>query len=354
MPRGTVFQTERIERYDATTGLLVRQVTSFPTTHLHMHYETPTFTPDVSKMIVVSQRKPMRGAPHDLLALGSDGMNPTQMNSDTPEGASNCCIAIDGKFVLYMEGTTAHRTSLDGKDDVELGRVDGATPHDYYRGSRTCDGRWYFSMVRRNGKIALVRWDLKTGGYAIAVEADGINHPQMNPGGPEFRVGLKYNDATKKGKSGIHADTLELIDLTFPNDPYGTAHTGWLGRTGKIHGTSKPPGRMVMVLERGAAAPDVIAEGPYFWHSGASEDGEWVVADSNWPDEGLWLINVATKKRELLCFGHSSQGHPQRTHLHANLSEHAEFAVFDSDRTGITQVYVVTIPPEMRERLRKP
>ena len=98
----------------------------------------------------------------------------------------------------------------------------------------------------------------------------------------------------------------------------------------------------------------IVAEGPYFWHSGASDDGEWIVADSNWPDEGLWLINVATKQRERLCFSFASQGHPQTTHPHPNLSDDGSMAVFASDRTGITQVYVAYLPEEMRDRLATP
>jgi len=353
MSRGTNYGTERIDRVDSVTGLKVRQITSFPLPSLHMHYETPTFTPDGTRMILVTLRSLHRNAPWDLITCQSDGMNLVRLNSDAETGASNCCLSVDGEHALYMEGATAYRSRLDNAEYEEIGRVDGADHHAYYRGARTPDGRWYFALVRRNSRLAVVRFDLKTGDATIVVEADGVNHPKANPGGSEIRYGLKYRDegGVRQRTVYIDADTLEEINVSIPAPTPSTAHATWLGESGNWVGTLKPPGRAIVLLDREHDRIETLAEGPYFWHCGASEDGNWVIADTNWPDEGLWLINVATKRGERLCYAGASQGHPQMTHTHPNLNNDGSMAVFTSDRTGVTQVYTVGIPDELRARL---
>ncbi len=354
MPRGESYGTERIDRPDTETGVLVRQITSFPLPSLHLHYETPTFTPDGERMLFVTRREPTRDAPWDLVTAGSDGTNLVRLSSEAGTGVSNACLSLDGEYALYMEGPTCHRTRLDDASDEELGTVDGASHRDYYRGSRSWNGRYYFSMVNRGDGMAIVRWDLDQGGHDIVAEADGCNHPKANPGGPEMQFGTRYlqpDGSMVVNKLVVNSDTLEPMELNLPEGRHQAAHAHWLGRTGKWHTTFKPPGRGVQVLDRVTSTAEIVAEGPYFWHSGCSMNGEWIVADTNWPDEGLWLINVATKKRELICHCHSSQGHPQYTHPHANLSDDGSMAVFTSDRTGVTQVYVAYIPQEMRDRL---
>ena len=355
MPRGTVFMTERIDRTDTITGNFVRQITSFPCTSLHMHYETPTFTPDGERMIVVSMRGSSRSAPYDLFTMRSNGDEPTQLCSDAPEGMACACLTVSGTHALYMEGGTCHRTRLDDARDEEIGRVDGAGHHPYYRGARSYDGRYYFSMVALAGKVAVVRWDVQTGEHVVVATGDGVNHPKANPGGPEFQFGLKKrlpDGSTDSEPVCIHCETLEPVTLGFSSGSYGTAHNCWLGRTGRYHATLQMPDHGIIVMDRGQEEPELVASGgPYFWHSGASQDGKWIVADTNFPDEGIWLINVATRKRELLCFPSASQGHPQCTHPHPNLNDDGTMAVFTSDATGITQVSVVPVPEDMRERL---
>jgi oligogalacturonide lyase len=360
MPRGARIGTERIERHDPETGVLVRQVTSFPLIHLHLHYETPTFTPDGQRMLVVGMRGLYRSAPWDLFVMGSNGDIPMQLSGDDPLGMSNACMTVDGKYALYMHGATCHRTDILTADDVELGHVEGGSFRNYYRGMRSYDGRYYLSQVMRGEKVALVRWNLETGEHDVVMEADGINHPKANPGGPEIQVGPKYYD--ENGKLGfrgkcklvLHCETMAEMDFRLPEGEHHFAHAYWMGKSGKYQSTLKWPGRGVQIQDPKKDEPELVATGPYFWHSGASMDGKWIIADTNFPDEGLWLINPATKKKERLCWSGSAQGHSQLTHPHPNLSNDGSLAVFASNATGITQVYVVTVPEDMRARLSTP
>jgi oligogalacturonide lyase len=354
MPRGESFGTERIDRPDETTGVLVRQITSFPLPSLHLHYETPTFTPDGNRMLFVTQRELVRGASWDVVTCASDGRDMVKLSSDADGGASNCCMTVDGEYALYMEGATAHRTRLDDASDEVLGTVEDASGRNYYRGARSSDGKYYFSAIQRDDMVIIVRWNLATGNNVVIADGFGVNHPRANPGAPEIEYGIKRHQPDGRfalGKVIIDTDTLEQVHIDIPNPEYERGHTTWMGQTGGFVATLKPPGKAVVRADRGADQVEVLAEGPYFWHCGASYDGEWVIADTNWPDEGLWLINASTKKRALLCFGHASQGHPQTTHTHPNLSDDGRMAVYTSDRTGTTQVYVAYVPDEMRREL---
>lgn len=101
----------------------------------------------------------------------------------------------------------------------------------------------------------------------------------------------------------------------------------------------------------GEERPSRIASGPYFWHSGSSLDGEWIVADTNWPDVGLQLVHVPTGRFGPLCFPRSSEGHPQWSHPHPQFSRDAACVLFNSDATGVPQVYLARVPAELRERI---
>jgi Tol biopolymer transport system component len=360
MPRGLRHLTERIELHDHETGILVRQVTSFPTMHLHLHYETPTFTPDGKRMLFESMRGAYRTAPWDMYVMGTNGDVPTQLSGDAPCGVSSACMTVDGTHVLYMESGTCHRTNIDTAEDVEIGHVDGGGHHDYQHAMRSWDGRYYFSLVKRAGKVVLVRWNLQSGERDILLEADGMNHPVGNPAGPEMSIGPKTRQpdgSLAPSELSIwcfHCETLEEVDIRMPRVEAGTAHASWLGASGKYQGTLLWPMQGVVVMDPAKPEPELVATGSYFWHSSGSLDGEWIIADTAFPANGLWLINVATKKKERLCWSGSRIGHAQWTHPHPVLSHDGRLAAFGSNATGITQVYVVTVPEEMRTRLSTP
>jgi hypothetical protein len=119
------------------------------------------------------------------------------------------------------------------------------------------------------------------------------------------------------------------------------------------------------------------------WHITPNRAGTHVLCDTNHPDEGLFLVDVATGERKRICLSEATnQGTqwkksryalaedfaaarsqaasggtlswmeapadsvygPQWTHPHPSFSHDEKWAAFASDRTGFTQVYVVKIP----------
>ncbi len=358
MERGRRIPPERIDRIDPGTGALVRQITSARTRSVHMHYETPTFDPAATRMIFAAARDSTRRSPLDLMAARTDGTEMVKLSGDDPAGMSGACLGADGVHAYYLESGTLHRTRLDDASDEQLGHVDDAEAGGAYRGACSFDGRYCFNLVGRGDGEALVRWDLSTGEQQVAMEGRGFGDLASNPGGPEITFS-RVAEPSEPGESDqvavtLHCDTLEPMpgpgDL-FDRGVYGMAHGSWLGRTGRYQGTLKWPGRGVQIMDRGGARPNVIATGPHFWHSSASLDGEWIVADTNAADEGIWLISVPTRRKERLCYAGASNADWEHTHPRPSLSDDGRMAAFTSDATGVPQVYVVSVPDEMRARM---
>ncbi len=128
------------------------------------------------------------------------------------------------------------------------------------------------------------------------------------------------------------------------------AHSTFLGRSPEIQGCALPPDRAILRLAVGQEKPRRVACGPYFWHSASTLDGEWIVADTNWPDVGLQLVHVPSGRFGTLCFPQSSMGHPQWSHPHPQFSPDGRSVVFTSDATGIPQVFLARVSDEIRER----
>jgi oligogalacturonide lyase len=357
MARGDIFPTERIERTDKVTGVAVMQITSGQTMSRPMHYETTTFTADSERMIILRSRSSRRGSPTDLFACRVDGSEMMQVSGNGDGGIGGACLTVEGDHAMYIEDGALHRTRLDDGSDEIVGVID-STDVGGGDGMRSYDGRYYFGYVGTGeGQSEMMRWDLRSGEGTVVARSQSFNHLTANPGGPEITYSLAY-DLPEPGKFArvtktCHCETLEELEddypfVHFPHGKYGTAHSFWHGKTGMYQGTLQWPGHGIVVMERGVDEPQLVASGPYFWHTGSSYDGEWIVADSNFPDEGLWLVNVHTRRKRLLYYPESSQGDAGYGHLHANLSDDGRLICFQSDATGVPQAYVLQVPDDIR------
>ena len=354
MNRGTRIPTEASVWPSPETGAVVRQMTNRPTNTTHMHYESTSISADSEWLIAASQR-PDTG--WDLYACRLDGSDLTRVNSEAP--SSGAGFTPDGKHLLYFEGSDLRRMCLaDGADEV-ISHMEGLTTSTERRGVRSYDGKYYITTlasVDDRTHLHLVRWNMATGEADTLAEGIGIGHLNANPGGPE----LSFHHATLDGNGvrqavpkTVHCDTLEGLRFEEFRQKVSplTAHSFWLGKTNLRQATRQWPVHGLIVADPSTGEFETVAEGPYFWHSGASYDGKWIVADTHFPDRGLWLVNVGTRKSERLCYAFASQGHDQMTHPHPNLSDDGRYAVYTSDRTGTSQVYLVEVPEKMRARL---
>ncbi|HRU24893.1 MAG TPA: hypothetical protein P5569_13170 [Candidatus Latescibacteria bacterium] len=344
----TPHASERVQMLDPKTGIRITQLTSYPTPSVHLLYYWPSVTPDNKRIVFLGQRSVARRAPWDLFRCDTDGLGLCQLTDyeqvDRSDGLPvppAACMTLDGTK-LYLT-----RDAVLCELDVETG-----TMRDLVALDRFCRERSTFSHVRigASGRIFLSQSFYAP--YAVRVNLATGEVAEIDLGGSLFacsqdeqrllvgrnRYSAFWSLDEDGGDPRFHCENI-------------FAHTTTMGRLPGIQGPGRPPERCIWLAHEGKPAERLV-EGPYFWHSAASFDGEWIVSDTNWPDEGIKLVHVPTRHWRTLCHAHATQGHPQWQHCHPALSQDGRIAVFDSDRTGVSQVYVAHVSEEFRERVK--
>jgi hypothetical protein len=345
MAKGQTYNHERIARPDPTTGVEILQLTSFPVPNIALSYMSFCFTPDSHTVVFSSQREPRRDSPFDLFRVDADGTRLTQLTD--ADGISHAGVSRDGARVLYLRGRQLWATDLESCRD-EMLFDEKRIERPISGASISHDGRFYFVGVALapSGR-AIARFRTDGSGVDLLPNAKGYYIHACDPGGSGLLCGLLSDSG----------HDFWLLDYDASNERFFTrnvfAHSNWLGATGRFQGCGEFPIGAILVASCGQRNPEPLVRGPYFWHSYATPDGEWIVADTNWPDEGLQLVNARTRRFRTHCYPQASQGHAQWTHPHPILSPDGKLVLFNSDRTGMAQLYLAKIPDEMREDLSR-
>jgi len=354
---------------DAVTGVKIIQLTSFPSPSAHFLYDWPSITPDNTRVVFFCQRYAGRGAPWDIFRCDTDGLNLFQLTEENDRecrygyyGCPSALLSLDGK-VIYVLWDTRLCTV-----DVETGDIQEIASLERYCSEEHVPTRLHLAATRnvlyvdRSGPpFCPLRIDLSTG-RIDELELNGSlfgcfqTEPRLVI--HKCRVQWGYGRSDDGMRRVVNQGEEEGLWSVLENgedeqfiSPSQYAHATVLGGTRRIQGCGKPPERCIWVAEAGKPAERLV-QGPYFWHSGASYDGEWIVADTNWPDQGLQLIHVPTRRFQTLCFPRASQDHVQYGHPHPTVSQDGRVVLFRSDRTGVSQLYLVRISEEFRERVK--
>ncbi len=356
----TPHHSERIQMIDPATGIRVTQITSYPTPSRALFYAWPSITPDNRRVVIYCQRSGRRTAPYDIFRCDTNGLNLFQL-TDWPGIA---LLSIDGKTVYVLSGE-----QILHEIDVETGRSEPLIdvnehvkpPYNVSTFEFADMGREVLFGLRNStvGGGTYFRVNLETGQTSHG-EGDVVmigcfqqsgrieilkNYQRVEP--------IAQADGTRVFKNvrpepmTIWSATRDGSDERFMARMDMFGHHTILGQTDRLQGTGQPPHRCIWIVESGKE-PFKLAEGPYFWHSAASFDGEWIVADTSWPDEGLKLVHVPTGHWRTLCHPHAEQDHAG-VHPHPGISQDGRKVVFASDRTGVPQLYIAHITEEFRQ-----
>jgi hypothetical protein len=239
--------------------------------------------------------------------------------------------------------------------------------------SISADGEWLCAAAKQGGQngIFVARFDGRAA-HLIPFPRTVI-HPQFHPLEPEW-IEFSGDPAPRMHRVRRDGTGMECL-YEHSNDEF-IVHETFLGQTGDIVFTVWP--HLLARMDWTTRQVSTIAE-YNAWHIAPNRLGTKVLCDTNHPDRGIKLIDVATGSIEAVCQSDASnQGSqwrtsryalaedfararseaksgatlswmetstdtvygPQWTHPHPSWSADESKIAFASDRTGLTQVYV--------------
>lgn len=344
--RGTI---ERIRREDPETGIPVLQVTSFPLTHWLAGCTGDAITPDGKTFLLFENSTAARNASRNLYRVDSDGSGLLLLAED----AVAAVVGIDAQFAYTCRGSALLRVSLEGGDEEEVVRLPKYAQ--VHVSARSHDGRLLFGQGKRpDGAFDVLRFDLASGAVHPVCRASYVMPVQVHgKDGNRLLASILPIDGNGKPRMPWGYWSFTFSGDEFRKIPFtrSTNHYIALGSSDKVVTTTNHPASALDVASPGDEEARVLAHGAGFWHVTADASGEWVVADTNWPDTGLQLVHAPSGRFRTLCRTSASGGHPQWTHAHPCLAPNAEYVLFTSDRTGYQHLYLCPIPHLFKDEL---
>jgi hypothetical protein len=231
-------------------------------------------------------------------------------------------------------------------------------------------GEWLTAAFQRSGQRGLVAGRFDGSGWRDIPFPRTVIHPQFHPLEPEW-IEFAGDPAPRMHRVRRDGSGMECL-YEHGNDEF-IVHETFLGATGDLVFTVWP--RALVRMDWTTRQMRTIVE-YNAWHIAPDRAGARVLCDTNHPDEGLQIIDVATGSRRKLCDSLSSnQGSqwrkssyalasdfadarknlswmenagdtvygPQHTHPHPSWSFEEDQVAFASDRTGVTQVYIARV-----------
>lgn len=358
MSRGTAYPSERRFFKDARTGAEGVQLTSILGIHIKLYFHVNAFTPDSNTLVFQSFSEACRDSKVDIFKVNVDGHGLTQL-TDAAEAGSPV-VSPDGQWLYYMCHGELRRVSMTNYREDSIGYIDGILPSTglssntagtTINASMSGDGSVYFTdATLRNGRRAILRYTTDGKEAGVIYESDSITHTQCEPSEANVVAFQHGPDALHRNIWLVNSDGTNARPLDLP---YGNGHWMWLGNTKKIMTNLEKQYNGIAIMGENDKEPEIIATGEHFWHAASSRDGQWIVSDTSWPDHGIQLLHVGTKKFKPLCYPESSNSHPQWSHPHPSFSPDGKYVVYNSDRTGTAQMYLVRIPDQLREELQR-
>ena len=342
MAKGTVYPSERGIWRDPRSGLRIIRLTHSACISTNLYFEFCSFSPDDRYVVILSQRYAGRDAPWDVMRARTDGTELVQMtDTDTLGGA--VVVSTRQGCIFYRADHELRRMDIASLEETVVAETPGKLdPELVTRGSVDRAGTVYFgNMIDDDGMSVMFLLDLTTGESVPLHEAGRHGHIDCDPSGKTVAF-CAWRQGETPGHYLIDADGQNLRPYPFNQ----FAHNTWFGESGTLQGTLLPPGRAIVTHTEGDEEPTVLTSGRYYWHSGASLDAQWIVADTNWPAQGLYLLHVPTRNVAYVCDPKASCSHPQWTHPHPALSANMKYVVYNSDMTGIGQVYLTEFTEE--------
>ena len=131
------------------------------------------------------------------------------------------------------------------------------------------------------------------------------------------------------------------------------AVVGAVGAHGGRGGRFQPPRHGRIPQETVVPGQDyrIVGEGKGFTHIHASPDGEWWISDDN-KTADIYIGSVRTARYKLLHRSGATFGSAQYAHPHPFFLGDGKSVGWNSDVTGVPQIYVARLPEGFLDSLR--
>jgi oligogalacturonide lyase len=353
-----------ISYQDRRTGARVWQVTSGDAISHPTYFLQSSFFPGDTAMFFTSYRA---GPPQAFETALNNGET-RQLTSGPGIHPFGTALHPDGKTLVVIRGGGLWAVDRDTLAQRRIIEVEGAV---FGECSLSCDGAFATAAYQRGSEKGLAVGSLDGSGWHNIPFPRTVIHPQFHPLEPEW-IEFAGDPAPRMHRVRRDGSGMECL-YEHGNDEF-VVHETFLGATGDIVFTVWPTSlcRMDWTTREIRTIVSMNA-----WHIAPDRSGRRVLCDTNHPDEGLQVIDVETGQSRRLCLSESSnQGTqwrrssyalaedfarardtlswmedaadtvygPQWTHPHPSWSTLESKVAFASDRTGVTQVYVVEVP----------
>ncbi len=350
-----------IEYRDRATGAKIIQVTDGPAINHPTYFLQSPFFPGGRSMFFTSYRT---GSPQLFEASLETGAVRRLTRGD-PIHPFSAALHPGAREVVFTRGGGLWAIELTDLNERRIVEIADAQLGEC---SISCDGEWLTCAYKRNSECGLLvtRFD---GSQARTIPFPRtVIHPQFHPLEPEW-IEFSGDPAPRMHRVRRDGSAMECL-YEHGNDEF-VVHETFLGVTGDLVFTVWP--RALRRMDWTTREIRTIAE-YNAWHIAPDHEGKRVLCDTNHPDEGLQIVDSESGARRQLCLTESSnQGTqwrksryalaedfaaaqktlswmenaadtvygPQWTHPHPSWSREEDKVAFASDRTGVTQVYVV-------------
>ena len=365
------------------SGAEVTQLTSAALIHHHIYPEAPVFTPDSRRFVYSRFASLDQPRQYWICDLATHELQPLTAASEAAS-VHGPVVTPDGRWLVYVSAPDSadggptdrleiQRMPLDepGAPSEVVASVEGFR-RPYPLGTISPEGRYYATCALRLSPAGetpiagILVADLARGEIGCVHEGHEIfnAHMQFEPGAGEDlliqhnRGGVLDREGTIVRLVGDEGATLYLIDRAGGNlrrlnigRPYSRpiqGHQVWLGPTRRALSTlvrrpDDPDEGDLVSIGPGDERPREVARGWAFDHLAVTPDGRYFVSEVK-PDAEIVVGSVATGRVRVLCASGASLGRPQYTHTHPFFSPDARHVLFNSDRTGLGQIYAATVP----------
>ena len=352
-----------IEFRDRATGARVWQVTEGSAINHPTYFLQSSFFPSGREMFFTS----LRTGTAQLFEASLDSGETRQITTGAGVHPFSAALHPDGETLVFTRGSSLWAIRRHTREERRITEQAGAELGEC---SISRDGEWLTAAFKVGAGCGLVvgRFD-GTGWHAIRFPRTVI-HPQFHPLEPDW-IEFSGDPAPRMHRVRRDGTGMECL-YEHDNDEF-VVHETFLGETGDLVFTVWPKAvrRMDWTTREMRTLTEYNA-----WHIAPDRGGRRVLCDTNHPDEGLQIIDVATGARRQLCLSESSnQGTqwrksryalaedfayarntlswmenstdtvygPQWSHPHPSWSADERMVAFASDRTGTAQVYVVEV-----------